>query len=322
LTGILLGVLSAVVSVAAGHALENRRELFLGIEGDATILTVRAAPDSTSFPGAARDLVNFLRARNLALVGASVGDGYPAVTVLDPSALVPWFPSDEQDWSSGESAAYLFRGSYSAMLWRASGHTPYLPDATHVAGEVTPGVDVGELQFAWVPGDLGIDSGRYVVNSVEEQAVQELMDMIEGTGLQVDQVQALPLRMYLRSQPFLVLSLVLLLGGTLGASINLNSRIVASQRAVRIHAAHGATARLMVRRLGPPWVGRLALGAAAGVGVVAAVDWFAFQGGFGHAECVALAIGWVASMVAIGLCLLAVLGSTIKWVLGRNADAA
>jgi hypothetical protein len=321
-TGVLLGILAAVVSLAVLSALEDHRELSLGVPGEVTVLDFQRGSDSAGSAEAVPQLVEFLRDNGLVLVGSSVGDGHPAITVLDPTGLLPWFPSDGQEWGVGQGSTYVLAGSYSAAQWRMSGHPSLLREGATVAGEVALLEDVGHIQFAWNPGASGIEAGRYVTNSVDPVIVDMLRGTVEAAGLRVYRAQALPLLVYLRGQPFLMVSLTLLLGGVAAAGIHLSMRILAARQTVTIRVAHGATAYLLLLRSIPALMIYLGLGMSIGAASLDLGVWLAGARSSGHAELAALGAGCLIGLALVGVCLTGVVALTLRWMTGRAVNAS
>ena len=122
LNSLFLGVLTAFMVWSLQWALESRKELTFDMPGESTVLSVAEGPQNVAVADAAsaqEELKEYLRDQSLALIISSSGDGRPEMLVYDPHSLLSWFPqANPGDLHSGESAAYLFRGTYSERQWR------------------------------------------------------------------------------------------------------------------------------------------------------------------------------------------------------------
>lgn len=217
LNSLFLGVLTAFMVWSLQWALESRKELTFDMPGESTVLSVAEGPQNVAVADAAsaqEELKEYLRDQSLALIISSSGDGRPEMLVYDPHSLLSWFPqANPGDLHSGESAAYLFRGTYSERQWSGAGTAPLLTKGVVPAGVIEAPPGAGDLQYARQITSDPLEPGTYTINTVDPSQVQHILGLLQRMGLTERKVQTLPLVKYLALNPLFSITVLFLCMG-------------------------------------------------------------------------------------------------------------
>ncbi|MDQ7795125.1 MAG: hypothetical protein RDU89_12045 [bacterium] len=221
-----LGILTALLVLAAQWVLEARRESTHDLPGEVTVLDMRMVWWPRVWPAEAMsaqaELLAYLRDRSLALVVSScyVTGGRPEVFVYDPHGFVPWFPrATPEAYSSVMSGAYLFEGTYSERRWSKAATTPLLPRGVVVEGVIPAPPGAGTRQYARRIGHALEDMlppGNYIINTTDSGQLAQVLGLLHRMGFVHIQPRRFPLMRTLAliaRDPFVFVPLLFLLSG-------------------------------------------------------------------------------------------------------------
>jgi len=244
LTSFFLGVLTAFVAWSFQWTLDARKEATFELPGNVTVLRLSKGPQAVAYAEAESTqeaLKATFREQSLALIVSSLGDGRPEILVYDPHGLVPWFPQCPSDESqSAVVDVYLFRGTYSEALWKASAANPLLPPGAKVSGVITPPPRAGSLQYARCVGQDLLPEGQYTFNTTDPVQVRRILDILHRMGFVSQGVKKLPLFLYLMQNPLMVVPVFFLIAGYGCVVLYWLLYLRGCSRAFGIRGRHGA----------------------------------------------------------------------------------
>lgn len=250
LNSLFLGVLTAFMVWSLQWALESRKELTFDMPGESTVLSVAEGPQNVAVADAAsaqEELKEYLRDQSLALIISSSGDGRPEMLVYDPHSLLSWFPqANPGDLHSGESAAYLFRGTYSERQWLGAGTAPLLTKGVVPAGVIEAPPGAGDLQYARQITSDPLEPGTYTINTVDPGQVQHILGLLQRMGLTERKVQTLPLVKYLALNPLFSITVLFLCMGHICTMLYWSLYLGGRTREFAIRGCHGAQPRELI----------------------------------------------------------------------------
>lgn len=250
LSSLLVGFLAAFLTWAILWSLADRVEGRFGLEGEVSVLTFVADDTDAAAgpnPKSTVRLREFLSARALTLMVASIGDGAPQLTVYNPGSRVSWLPSAPTPGGPGTKAAgYLFRGTYSFERWTAARARPLVPAEVEILGTVErpPGVD--RLQFAVVEPAGRLPSGDYLVSTGSRSDLDELTAVASAAGLALQTSRSVTTGDLLRD-PLVVLSLVMLVTGVAGVVTSWSIALTGLALESGIRSQSGGSVAALVR---------------------------------------------------------------------------
>lgn len=263
---VLLGVIAAFVVWSIAWALQAREERTFGVSDNPAVVDLRSRGLNSEPDRTVARLTDLLARSKAALVVNSDGNGRPGVIVLDPVGIIPWLQGAPGPISAPDSPRVaLFAGTYCAREWSAYSTCALVPKSAKITAIVRAPADAESLQFAYspVPGE-GLPTGSYVLSTSDPAVVTEFLNITRTAGMEQGSVVAPPLSEELTRNPLTVMSVFLLLLGSVAAFVHWV--IIARRREaeLRIRYAGGASPRGLVLEQGRAATLECAAGSTAG----------------------------------------------------------
>lgn len=234
-----LGVLSCLVVWLVHWALMSRVESNYGMPGDITSMHVSASSNQEELKqvqAAFEEMRELLLARGLTLLVASVGDGSPSLSLLDPSDRLEW-AATAVSRNGDVKGTFAFEGSYSARRWVDAKVSPLTSEK--VMGVVSPPSGVGQLQF--LQPLSAAEAGRYVVSDATAEEVRLLHSLLERQGLQVQAATETYFVTDVVLQPLVVVTALLLAASYACVCLHWWTQINSRGAEIAIRRRHGAS---------------------------------------------------------------------------------
>jgi len=245
----LLGILAAFVGLALGWKISAYNEITYEMPGQVSTFVLGVAGedsfDETREKVRGSLVYKYLLQKQLTVIIASAGDGYPRIIVADPKNILPWL--DTPTLNPGE--VQIFQDSYSHTLWLAKESIPYLPPNAKVLGAIPPPVGADYLQYVQIfSKDITLPPGKYIINSQDREVLDEFISILAQSGLQVHGSRTLPIIDMIANDPLIGMTLILFLFGNLANALHWFLLSVSRMPEHIIRRQHGERRFSLVKR--------------------------------------------------------------------------
>lgn len=250
LTSFFLGILTAFVAWAFQWVVDSFKDVTFDMPGEVTLLQVFKVPvvAAAEAEAAQEELKAYFSEQALALIVSSYGDDRPEILVYDPHGLVPWLPECSSDEGQSESVdVYLFRGTYSDRLWKASVTIPFLPPGAVVRGTITAPRRAGSLQYVRCIGRDLLSAGQYTINTTNPAQIQHILNILYRMGFVPQGSTKLPFFLYLMQNSLMVITVFFLIAGYGCVVLYWLLYLRGRAREIGIRGRHGALPANLVR---------------------------------------------------------------------------
>lgn len=247
---LLLSLLVSFVVWAIAWTVQGRSELTYNV-GPASVSMILVDSMPALRPSAAISEFNSALAEfGVGVIMDGAGNGYPGLTVFDPSNKIGWLQKySGQITASQHPKVILFRGSYCAARWAATRSCPLLPPDAVVIGTVSPPTQVAQLQFVRVPSQAeNLPPGRYIFSDLPDGFLAGITPVFGDAGLKLREIAAPAVLLELVANPLIVVSAALLALGSCAAAIHWRAMYGGRSREVRLRHDAGASPRILVLR--------------------------------------------------------------------------
>ncbi len=203
---VCIGILASFFVWEFVWTLENRESRSYGAFDNVSSLSVSRI--SNDGDNSTEKLFRVLVESKSSVIIDGLGDGLPGLLVLDPAGLINWMvPSEARMPRKQITDVFLFEGSYCAQQYAKLKTCSLLPHNAQVVRTLSAPSGIDFERYAYIPMvESSLPGGRYVFSHSSHKLLDEVQDVLEENGYEIQSVSATPLWYDLVTNSLMIIS--------------------------------------------------------------------------------------------------------------------